>query len=112
MATANAERLAQNEAIFRSVNEHIREAATAQGPDEHLYEFLCECSDPSCGKRIELTLDAYERVRAEGTHFVLAPGHAEPEIERVLVSAPGHVVVEKTGVAGETADALDPRSEA
>ena len=68
-------RLAENEAFFRVVNEHIEEAAGRQGSDGHLYEFLCECSDLGCNEHVVLTLAAYEAIRSDPTRFVLAPGH-------------------------------------
>ena len=104
------ERLAQNEVFFRSVNERIRQIAGRHGSDPHAYEFLCECSDAACAERVTLSLGEYEAVRADGTRFVLAEGHSDTTIERVVKTTPDHVVVEKVGVAGEVAQALDPRA--
>jgi hypothetical protein len=104
------ERLAQNETFFRDVNERIRDIADRHGPDEHTYEFFCECSDSECVDRVRLTLGEYEAVRADATHFVLAEGHDNETIETVVASEPDHVVVEKVGVAGDVARALDPRA--
>lgn len=75
-------RIARTEALFRDVNERIAESAQRFNADEA--EFVCECSDPECTERIHATLDEYEGVRAEGTHFLLVPGHENPRIERVL----------------------------
>ena len=104
------ERLAQNEAFFRSVNERIRDVGARHGSDPHDYQFLCECSDPTCLERVTLSLDEYEAVRAEATRFVLAEGHTDAEIERVVETTSDHVVVEKFGIAAEVAQALDARS--
>jgi hypothetical protein len=104
------ERLAQNEDFFRSVNERIRDLAEEHGADQHRYEFLCECGDTACVERVTLSLGEYEAVRADGARFVLAEGHDDRTIETVIESAPDHVVVEKVGVAGEVAQALDPRA--
>ena len=41
---ARERRLAENETIFRSVNERIEQLARPQGNDAHVFEFLCECS--------------------------------------------------------------------
>jgi|SRR5581483_1705440 len=109
MASESAERLAKNEAFFRQVNERIKDVAeTFHGPDS--YEFLCECADASCTERIELGRDQYEWVRAKPARFVLAAGHAAPEIEHVVEEDESHVVVEKLGVAGQIAAQLDPRT--
>jgi hypothetical protein len=109
MGVESSERLAKNESFFRQVNERIKDVAeTFQGPDS--YEFLCECADTSCTHRIELSRAEYEWVRAKPARFVLAPGHVAPEIEHVVERQDNHVVVEKTGVAGQVAAQLDPRT--
>jgi hypothetical protein len=105
-----AERLAHNEAVFRRVNERIREVAGRHGLDGHIYEFVCECANPDCVQRVMLTIPEYETIRADGTRFVLAGGHDLDEIETVVAERAGHVVVEKVGVAANVADALDPRA--
>jgi hypothetical protein len=102
------ERLAKNESFFRQVNERIKDVGETFSGDE--YDFLCECADPGCTDRILLTNEQYEEVRAKPTRFVLAPGHASPEIEHVVKREDEHVVVEKRGVAGRIAAKLDPRT--
>ena len=104
------ERLAKNEVLFRSVNEAIEQQALRFGGIEDEYEFVCECSSTECVQRVTLTLRQYEQVRAEGTRFVLAPGHADPEVEQVVHSTPTHQLVEKDGAAGIIAEQGDPRS--
>jgi len=106
--TASAdERLARNEALFREVNERIRNVAAGGQSDR--YDFLCECADAACAQRVSLTLAEYERVRAVAARFLLAPGHAVPGIEHVVEDDGGHIVVEKSGAAGRVARDLDPR---
>jgi len=109
MEPRSVERLAKNESFFRQVNERIKEAADGfRGPGT--YQFLCECSDPGCTERIELEIKDYEWVRADPTRFVLAPGHAAPEIEQVVEREHDHLVVEKRGIAGRIAAKLYPRT--
>ena len=109
MATSSVERLAKNESFFRQVNERIKDVA--EGLDgAQTYEFLCECSDPSCTTRIELEREDYEWIRSNPTRFVLALGHAAPEIEQVVESEKDHMVVEKQGLAARVAAKLDPRT--
>jgi hypothetical protein len=110
LETSRDERLARNEDFFRSVNERIREVAGKHGPDDHVYEFICECADSTCTTRVELTSREYERVRTDGRRFVIAPGHELSRIETVVDEGGDHVVVEKIGEAGEIAEALDPRA--
>ena len=104
------ERLAQNEAFFRNVNDNIRNVANEFASRDDSYEFVCECADASCTMRMTLTLAEYETVRASPVRFVLAPGHVVPEIETVVEQEQHHVVVEKHGAAGRVAAVLDATS--
>ena len=104
-------RIAHAEALFRDVNERIAESAGRF--DARDAEFVCECADPSCAERVPATLNQYEEVRSDGTHFLLAPGHEVTEVERV-VKRPHRrfVVVEKfNAVVARTVRRLDPRAE-
>jgi hypothetical protein len=107
---ARERRLAENETIFRSVNERIEQLAAPQGPDAHVFEFLCECSNLDCTLRLPLTLREYEEVRADPAVFVVALGHDLPEIEEIVRRTPTHQIVKKHGEAAELAVARDPRS--
>lgn len=102
---------AQTEALFRDVNERIAESAERFDSDRA--EFVCECADPQCTSRIELTLAQYEHVREDGTHFVLVPGHEDPTIERVVERRPQRAIVEKfEGIVANTVRRLNPRANA
>ena len=61
-------------------------------------------------ERLSLTLAEYEQIRQDGTHFLLADGHEDIEVEQVVVHGDGYVVVEKDGVAGLVAEDDDPRA--
>jgi hypothetical protein len=105
---AREERLAHNEVIFRSVNEAIEQQALEFGGLDE-YEFICECTRGGCFERITLTLPQYEHIRAEGTRFFVVPGHQNIEVELVVETQSGFVIVEKDGHAGIVADLADPR---
>ena len=109
-ADRDEDRRAWNEVLFREVNESIEQQALRFGGIDDEYEFLCECSSADCVERVTLTLRQYERVRAEGTRFVLVPGHADPAIEQIVASTAELHVVEKDGAAGIIAEQEDPRS--
>ena len=87
------ERHGKTEAIFRDVNERIAQNADDLGQSRP--EFLCECGDPNCTHRVEATLDEYEEVREDATTFLLAPGHEDEEIERVVADRGRYEIVEK-----------------
>jgi hypothetical protein len=86
-------RMAHTEAAFREVNEAI--AGTAARFDAEEVDFICECADPQCADRINVDLAEYEEVRSDATHFLLAPGHHEPRVERVVERTGEFDVVEK-----------------
>ncbi|MGE5690745.1 MAG: hypothetical protein ACM33B_09330 [Pseudomonadota bacterium] len=101
----NEQALAQNEALFREVNERIAEITDAHdvSPSEPV-SFVCECSALSCGGQVTLTLEEYRRARARRRVFVVVPGHERLDIERVVERAEGWSLVEKLGEAGVVAD--------
>jgi hypothetical protein len=103
-------RLAQNEALFREINERVRDLAADHGLDEHLYSFFCECSNTDCTLQVQLTTAAYEGVRADPTRFIVAVGHELPDIEHVVERHEGWWVVQKEAEAADLARELDPRN--
>ncbi len=103
------ERRAMNEALFRDVNERIAESA--ERFDAEHTEFVCECSDPNCTHRVSASLAEYENVRSDPTTFLLAPGHEEEDIERVVSDRGRFRIVEKVQAAmRRTVIRLDPRN--
>jgi hypothetical protein len=103
-------RKATTEALFRDVNERIAESAQRFETDRT--QFVCECGDPTCTDRVEATLDEYEDVRADGATFLLTPGHADREIERVVDDRGAFEIVEKVQrTVRATVERLNPRGE-
>jgi hypothetical protein len=106
---AREERLVENEIIFRDLNERIEEVAAGQGEDSHVFEFVCECSNIDCSLRLPLRRAEYERARARGDQFIVAPGHELPEIEEVIERNNRYQLVRKRGDAARVAEAEDSR---
>jgi hypothetical protein len=104
-----ADRAAQNEAVFRRVNERLEEVNEAFQVATDNAQFVCECAKIECVERIEMTLSKYEALRRVPTHFIVKPDHVLPEEERVVERQTQYVVVEKFGRAGERARQLNPR---
>jgi hypothetical protein len=101
---------ARTEALFRDVNERIAESA--QRFDADSTQFVCECADPDCTHRVEATLEEYEQVREDGTTFMLVPGHAETDIERVVQDRGRfHIVRKVQKTVRETVQRLNPRAD-
>jgi predicted NBD/HSP70 family sugar kinase len=110
---AREERLAQNEALFREVNERVVEVAThfieveAKG---QAVEFTCECGRRDCTETMAMTVAEYQAIRAESTRFAVLPAHELPEVESVVERHSTYVVVEKREEdAQEIASKTDPR---
>jgi hypothetical protein len=102
-------RIAKTESRFREVNERIAETAKQFGASEA--EFVCECADPDCGQRIELSVADYERTRRDGAQFLVVPGHEIPGREQVKRTRPGYRIVAKLKAIGAAARRLNPRSQ-
>jgi hypothetical protein len=107
--SAREQRLAENEAFFRGINERLEEQTPDSAP---VLIVLCECADVDCAMRLTLEHEEYEAIRAESTHFVVAHGHADVEIEEVVYRTDRFEVVRKRGLAGEIAQELDTSDEA
>ncbi len=101
--------MAENEVLFREVNERVSTLSDRFGPDVP-YEFLCECANADCTFRITLATAEYESVRADAKQFVVLPMHYTPEVETLIVEHDTHWIVRKTGETGEYVEELDPRS--
>ena len=108
---ARETRLAQNEVLFRSVNERVEAIAAEHGEDDHVYEFYCECSNADCTLLVSATLAEYEAVRQHPSRFLIAPGHSLPEIERIVSEGPRLWVIEKIGDAADYVAEQDPRNQ-
>jgi hypothetical protein len=102
-------RLAQNEALFREVNERINEVAVDHGVNS-VYEYFCECANADCTFRIPLDPAEYEAVRKDPAQFVVLPLHFTPEVEILVSEDERFWIVRKVGEAGEFVEHLDPRS--
>jgi hypothetical protein len=99
----------RNEALFREVNERIEDISNTVAPDEPLMDFLCECDNRACAEKVNATRAEYEAVRAVPTHFIVFPGHDDPEIEHIAGRTERFLVVEKEGKPAQDAKESDPR---
>jgi hypothetical protein len=111
MDARTKEQMAQNEDVFRQINENVDVAALSHGRDRHRYEFFCECSDLSCVERVSLSLDEYAFARADPSRFVVVKDHVVREVEHVVDEARDHVFIEKNGAARRAAIELDERAD-
>ena len=85
------ERLAQNEARFREINESAQPQRETQGGGR----FVCECADRGCMQWIEVSPAEYAAVRQHPRRFLIAPSHEVPDIETIIERKSGYFVIEK-----------------
>ena len=91
------DRIARNEALFRDLNERMRQISESMsgGDPPATFEIFCECGAVDCMEKFGVPLSEYEAVRSHPERFILAAGHDSPEVERVVSTLDGYVIVEK-----------------
>jgi hypothetical protein len=102
-------RKGQNEVWFRELNETLERRALSKLAIDELFEIVCECDREDCTDRIPIRFSEYEAVRVSATHFITAPGHRDPEVEKLASSTERYNVVSKIGEAALIAEAENPR---
>jgi hypothetical protein len=93
---------AQNQSIFRSVNQQIKrlgEKLLDAGSD---MDFVCECDDPACIKTIRMPRDEFAEFDRMENCFIVVPGHENAEVEEVMTRHKSFVVVAKVGAGRES----------
>jgi hypothetical protein len=106
------ERAAQNQALYREINEQVRALNEGFSLLTPMGEWVCECTNATCVEHLKLSAEDYEAVRKNPTRFVVAPSdeHVFLDIEAIVAKTERYWVVTKTGPAGEVARRTDPRS--
>ena len=107
--TDRQRRAAENQSLFRQVNERIRELNEVFDALLPYGDWACECDRLDCIGRIQLTLEEYEDIRSGPNRFAVLPGHDDPPVERVVERNERYWVVEKVGAAARRAVELDGR---
>ncbi len=91
-------RKVRNEVLAKGLNRKL-ESLLEQGEDEPVddraADFFCECSTATCSDRIRLTIGRYDAIHAQPQDYIVRPGHQDREVERVVESEPGYLVVRK-----------------
>ncbi len=91
-------RLAENEVIFKEMNERIKQAVTANFGKQAVglpLEFYCECSDKACQERIVMAADQFTAAHANPKRFIIRKSHEKASIERVVEACDDYDIVEK-----------------
>jgi hypothetical protein len=104
------ERVAKNEAMYRSVNRELEQASQEAGEEAtDRIDVLCECGRDSCEATLDLTIAEYDEAHRQLDRFVVAPGHEDDQIERVVTRAERYLVVDKFGEAERMAETEERR---
>jgi hypothetical protein len=104
---AGERKRAQNEAAFREANEDINAIIDGHGADLPAAPFVCECGDRACRRLINVPVSTYREVRKWPRRFfydLVHDGQTDQETT-TLETHDRFLVVEKSGVAGEIAEA-------
>ena len=104
-------RAGRNQAMFRAVNDKIREINETFAVITGTFTIACECANPRCVGMVEIKPADYEAIRANPRRFAVLPGHLVADIEHLVTEAEGYQVAEKRGKAAAVADALVPQGD-
>jgi hypothetical protein len=97
MATTGEIAAPSTQAHLRVVNERIRLFADGYLHDSGL-TVVCECED-GCLEHLRISPEEYDAAHAVPGRFLMKTGHITVASERIVDSAAGYVVVEKTRFA-------------
>ena len=109
---AREDQIARNEALFRNVNERVRDLAAsfASEAEPEPVAFVCECGSSVCAATIVLTVGEYEQVRSDPAQFMVVSGHETPDVEVVVARHEGYDVVRKYADESRIAIETNPRA--
>jgi hypothetical protein len=94
-ATLSERRWAENQTIFKQVNEEAAAYFRRDSSEEKSLQFYCECADENCRQRIALTPSEYLSLHRSNKQFILIPGHQLDVMETVLLEETDYVLTEK-----------------
>ncbi|HSC51193.1 MAG TPA: hypothetical protein VLD16_13095 [Gaiellaceae bacterium] len=103
-----ARRVGLNEALFRTVNEEVRELSDRFAVVTEPMSVVCECERGDCFERVDVRAEEYEHVRSDATLFIVRPGHEATDVESVVEDHGDYRVVRKhEGVPADIARRTD-----
>jgi hypothetical protein len=108
--TRRTERIGQNEALFRAVNERLRDLNEPFSAISGRFSVVCECGAADCTRQLEIAPADYEELRSDPALFAAVPGHEQADVEDVVRHRDGYVVLRKhPGRPEQIARTTDPR---
>jgi len=92
-------RAAQNELVFRTVNEQIVKMTDRFRAQLSEIDIVCECADTTCVGSIRINATTFAGIDRDTGKFLVLPGHEDEQVEQVLEKHEGYYVVLKPIVA-------------
>jgi len=101
MAISSAARAAQNELVFRAVNDQILKMTDRFRAQLAEIDIVCECAETSCVGSIRVDAEEFAKVKRTDGRFLVLPGHEDETVERVVDRHADYVVVVKPILTGD-----------
>jgi dephospho-CoA kinase len=92
-------RAAQNELVFRAVNEQIVKMTDRFREQLADIDIVCECANTNCVGTIRIHADEFTRIERAGGRFLVLPGHEDESVERVVERSESYVTVWKPSIS-------------
>jgi len=92
-------RAAQNELVFRAVNEQIVKMTDRFREQLAEIDIVCECANTNCVGTIRIHADEFAKIERADGRFLVLPGHEDESVERVVERRGTYVIVWKPGVS-------------
>jgi hypothetical protein len=102
-------RAAQNQLLFRAVNEQIVEMTEKFRSDLSDLNLVCECWDTTCTGTVRVRLEDYKRLDRNGSMLIVLRGHENLHMEDVVDQVDGYVVVRKRVLAARSVEQAPAR---
>jgi hypothetical protein len=102
-------RAAQNQLLFRAVNEQIVAMTENFRSELSDLNLVCECWDPTCTGTVRIRLEDYKRLDRTGSMLIVLPGHEDLDVEDVVDQVDGYVIVRKRELAARIVEQAQAR---
>jgi hypothetical protein len=95
------ERAAENELVFRTVNEQIVKMTDRFREQLSEIDIVCECANTTCVGTIRINVAEFAKIERFDGSFLVLPGHEDETVEQVAERRETYVIVFKSNVAAD-----------
>jgi hypothetical protein len=100
-APEHQERAAQNEHVFRAVNQQIVKMTDRFREQLSNIDIVCECANTACVGTIQVDAAEFAKIERADGMFLVLPGHEDESVEQIVERRETYVVVWKPIVAAD-----------